>query len=201
MASGSVESSVVLNVQTASETELKNLKGIGPVKAHRLVSLRNQKGKLLLSDLEEITGISVADWQKWEKKGIVILGVMKEKDEGSKVGDEKKEEIVNWEEKYRKLMERVKVQNEMISNLRDEVEEAGEKIEFLSSELEMNDAKVKKLEVENPEMAIDYKKLKQERNALENEKNALEDEKSVLENEKKSHKFDQRDSIISANGK
>ena len=58
-------SSLVVNINTANETELEELPGIGPSISSRIVEYRNKNGKFkVIEDIKNVTGIGDSKYEK-----------------------------------------------------------------------------------------------------------------------------------------
>ncbi|MCI8470248.1 MAG: hypothetical protein HFJ35_01940 [Clostridia bacterium] len=54
-----------VNINTATQTQLETLPGIGPSTAMKIITYRNEKGKFSkIEDIKEVSGIGEAKWEK-----------------------------------------------------------------------------------------------------------------------------------------
>ena len=73
MASGKL-----INLYEASENDLKSLDGIGSAKAKRIIDLRTAKKVFTLTDVADVTQITIEQWNTWSKAGVVTIDKPKE---------------------------------------------------------------------------------------------------------------------------
>ena len=65
MSDESNNSSLIVNINTANETELEQLPGIGPSISSKIVDYRNQNGKFKnIEDIKNVTGIGDSKYEK-----------------------------------------------------------------------------------------------------------------------------------------
>ena len=58
-------SNLIVNINTADETELEQLPGIGPSIASKIIEYRNQNGKFKnIEDIKNVTGIGNSKFEK-----------------------------------------------------------------------------------------------------------------------------------------
>ena len=58
-------SNLIVNINTADETELEQLPGIGPSIASKIIEYRNQNGKFKnIEDIKNVTGIGESKYEK-----------------------------------------------------------------------------------------------------------------------------------------
>jgi len=60
----STTSSYPININTASQIELENLPGIGPVTAQKIIEYRQENEFLIIEDLQKVSGIGPATFEK-----------------------------------------------------------------------------------------------------------------------------------------
>lgn len=61
---GSTTISYPININTASQAELENLPGIGPVTAQKIIEYRQENEFLIIEDLQKVSGIGPATFEK-----------------------------------------------------------------------------------------------------------------------------------------